>query len=161
MHTHQRLMLSLVAVLTAAVGPAHAEDDIVKLVSAQNGKCLQPLNGSLQRGEAIVQEPCNGSHAQQWLVHPVSATKLHLINRSSGLCLDVAGKAVNGAPIDQWPCNWISNENWSFGITNNLLSSGVSHTWSHCIATSGNQNGLQMELRFCKGNISQLWNRPQ
>ena len=165
MRTHQRITRALVAALATAAGlaltaPAHAEDAIVKLVSGQNGKCLQPLNGSPYAGEPIVQEACNGSHAQQWLVHAVSSTKVHLINRASGLCMDVAGKAVSGVPIDQWPCNWISNENWGFGITNNLLVSAVSNTWSHCLATPGYQDGLPMELRFCNGNSAQRWSRP-
>ena len=90
----------------------------------------------------------------------VIRTKVHLVNRSSNLCLDARGGATNGTPIQQWTCDWISNENWSFGITNNLLSSGVSNTFSHCVATPGVQDGLAMELRFCDGDPAQLWNRP-
>ncbi len=148
------------AVGLAATSPAQAEDPIIKLVSVENAKCLQPVNGSTDEGAAVVQEPCNGSVAQQWTVKTVSSTKVHLVNRSSHHCLETRDKAINGSPIDQWECNWISNENWSFGITNNLLSSGVSNTFSHCVATPGAQDGLQMELRFCDGNPAQRWNRP-
>jgi hypothetical protein len=164
--TNHRLIavLSAVAVTTTAgltaSTPARAEDEIVKLVSDSVGKCLQPINGSLNQGDAIVQQPCDGSIAQQWRVDIVSATKVHLVNRSSNLCLDARGKAVNGTPIQQWTCNWISNENWGFGLGNNLLVSAVSNTWSHCIATPGSTDGLPMELRFCNGNSSQLWSRP-
>ncbi len=150
----------VIAFGVTAASQARAEDQIVKLVSAESWKCLQPVSGSSSPGDAIVQEPCNGSRAQQWTIRQVSSTKVHLVNRSSNLCLDARGKAVNGTPIQQWPCNWISNENWSFGITNNLLSSGVSNTFSHCVATPGFQDGLPMELRFCNGNASQLWMRP-
>ncbi len=165
MRNHRLATLSLAAVAATAGGlavtaPAHAEDAIVKLVSAQNGKCLQPVNGSSNLGDAIVQQSCDGTRAQQWQVHLVSSTKVHLINRSSNLCLDARGGATNGTPIQQWTCNSITNENWSFGITNNLLSSGVSNTFSHCVATPGSQDGLPMELRFCDGNGSQLWTRP-
>ncbi|MBF8194313.1 RICIN domain-containing protein [Nonomuraea sp. K274] len=157
-------LLSAVAITTAAgvaaASPAQAEDPIVKLVSGQNRKCLQPDKGSLETATRIVQQTCNGSLAQQWTVTPVSSTKVHLVNRASKLCLDVAGKAVSGTPIQQWTCNWISNENWGFGITDNLLVSAVSNTWSHCIATPGAQDGLPMELRFCDGNSAQRWNRP-
>ncbi|HXC96141.1 MAG TPA: RICIN domain-containing protein [Edaphobacter sp.] len=146
--------------LAAAPPLAQAEDPIVKLVSGQNGKCLQPINGSTAQGVAIVQQPCNGSVAQQWTVTSVSATKVHLVNRASHLCLDARGGATNGTPIQQWTCNTISNENWNFGITNNLLSSGVSNTFSHCVATPGDQNGLAMELRSCSIIPSQIWNRP-
>jgi len=159
------MRLWITAVIVTAAGlvvaaPAKAEDAIVKLVSGANGKCLQPINGSRKQGDAVVQEACNGSAAQQWTVHSVSSTKVHLINRASGLCLDARGKAVNGTPIQQWTCNSISNENWSFGITNNLLSSGISNTFSHCVATPGNQNGLAMELRSCSSDSSEIWTRP-
>ena len=149
-----------IAAAGAASSPALGEDPIVKLVSVENAKCLQPVNGSADQGVAIVQEPCNGSTAQQWTVKSVSSTKVHLVNSSSQLCLDARGKAVNGTPIQQWPCNSITNENWNFGIKNNLLSSGISNTFSHCVATPGTQDGLAMELRFCDGDPAQLWNRP-
>jgi hypothetical protein len=142
------------------VAPAYAEDPIVKLVSAQSAKCLQPVNGSTDQGAAIVQQTCNGTAAQQWTVTSVSSTKVHLVNRATNMCMDARGKAANGTPIQQWTCNKISNENWSFGITNNLLSSGVSNTFSHCIATPGGQDGLDMELRFCSITPSQILSRP-
>jgi hypothetical protein len=148
------------AAILATPVPARAEDAIVKLVSAASGKCLQPINGSHNQGDAVVQMACNGSAAQQWKVHLVSSTKVHLINRASGLCLDARGKAANGTPIQQWTCNNITNENWSFGLSNNLLSSGISNTFSHCVATPGNNDGLPMELRSCSSNSSQKWTRP-
>jgi Ricin-type beta-trefoil lectin domain len=144
----------------AIASPAQAANPIIKLVSLQNGKCLQPINGSLDRGDAIVQQTCNGSMAQQWFEVGISSTAVHLQNRQSNLCLDARGGAVNGTPIQQWPCNSISNEKWGYGITNNLLGSFVAGTASHCIATPGSQDGLPMELRFCDGNSSQLWSRP-
>ncbi len=150
----------MTAVCLWGASSAEAEDQIVKLVSGENGKCLQPVNGSPTQGAAIVQETCNGSVAQQWTITSVSSTKVHLVNRSSHLCLDARGGATNGTPIQQWTCNKITNENWSFGITNNLLSSGVSNTFSHCIATPGDQNGLAMELRFCNIIAAQIWTHP-
>ena len=162
MRNHRRaaLLFAAITVASAAAPRAtRAENPIVKLVNGENAKCLQPVHGSTNRGDAIVQQSCNGSVAQQWTVIQVSATKVHLVSRASQLCLDARGGAKNGTPIQQWPCNSISNENWSFGITNNLLSSGVSNTFSHCVATPGAQDGLAMELRFCNGTPAQRWNR--
>jgi hypothetical protein len=163
MRYHRLITLLAVAVITTAAGlvvasSAQAEDPIVKLVSALNGKCLQPA--SLNEGDVIIQQTCNGSRAQQWTVDAVSSTKVHLVNRASQYCLEVRDGAFNGARVDQWGCSWISNENWSFGITNNLLSSGISRTYSHCIFTPGNQDGLAVELRFCNGSSAQRWLRP-
>jgi hypothetical protein len=106
MRHHRILILLFAAVLVSATvlaftSAARAEDAIVKLVSAENGKCLQPINGSLNQGDAIIQQPCNGSVAQQWTVKSVSSTKVHLVNRASHFCLDARGKAVNGTPIQR------------------------------------------------------------
>jgi hypothetical protein len=158
--------LRLVAASALACGAlvatqAHAEDQIVKLVSSQSGKCLQPIKNSTTQGDAVVQETCNGSPAQQWTVHLVSSTAVHLINGNSHLCLDARGKAVDGTPIQQWPCNQITNELWGFGITNNTLSSDIhGAAFTHCIATPGAQDGLPMELRACDLDPSQIWTRP-
>lgn len=159
-HAALALVAAIAAGALTTAAPAHAEDPIVKLVSSQNGKCLQPVNGSLLQGDAVVQMTCDGSRAQQWTVKGISSTAVHLVNRNSQLCLDARGGAVNGTPIQQWTCNSISNEKWGFGITNNLLVSFVAGTASHCIATPGFPDGLPMELRFCDGNSSQLWSRP-
>jgi hypothetical protein len=163
MRNYRCIVLSLtLGIATAAVlasaTQARAEDPVGPLVSGQNGKCLQPINGSTKQGDAIVQETCNGSAAQQWTVHDISSTQVHLINRANGLCLDARGKAVNGTPIQQWPCNWISNEKWGFGIKNNTLSSAIYNSvFTHCVATLASQNGAPVQLSACSGDISQVW----
>jgi hypothetical protein len=48
--------------LTAAPA-AHAQDFNVNLMSVQNDKCLQPLNGSLESGVQIVQVTCTTREA--------------------------------------------------------------------------------------------------
>ncbi len=161
-HHLVRLLFATAVATVAALAvsqPAQAEDPIVKLVSNQNGQCLQP--SSPAQGASVIQMPCTGITAQQWTVNTVNSTRVHLQSRSApGECIDAFGPPANGTPIILWPCNSISNENWSFGIGNNLLSSGESNTFSHCIATPGSSAGLAMELRFCDGDSSQLWSRP-
>lgn len=156
------LLLATVATVTATLAasqPAQAEDPIVKLVSQQNGKCLQPA--TLDQGASVIQMTCNGTTPQQWFISSVNSTRVHLRSKAAPtLCADAFGKAANGTPVIMWPCNSISNENWGFGITNNLLVSAVSNTFSHCMATPGSNDGLPIELRFCDGNLSQLWSRP-
>jgi ricin-type beta-trefoil lectin protein len=149
----------------AAAPAAQAEDPIVKLVSAQNGKCLQPINGSSNAGDAVVQETCNGSDAQQWTSKPAHH-QMNLVNRSSNLCLDARGGPTDGTPIEQWPCKegkGMSNQFWSYGnYPSNLLSSGVEpNPWGYCIATPGDQDGLPMELRACGNDPSLFWNHPE
>ena len=171
MRNHRLVTVLAAAALTAASGlaiasPAHAEDAIVKLVSVESGKCLQPVNGSLIQGEAIVQETCNGSVAQQWTVTSVSSTKVHLVNRSSRLCLDARGGATNGTPIQQWTCNSISNEDWQPGPEGSddipPLMSRVSGTSSYCLDIPGGQAtaGLAMQIYRCNGTLAQQWWLP-
>jgi len=157
------LSLAIAVAILLVVAPLHApaqvptDDSIVSFVSAASGKCLQPINEFRNQGDAIVQQTCNGRVAQQWTVHAVSGGKFHVINKDSGLCLDARGSAVDGTPVQQWPCNQISNENWSFGNSHDVLVSEVSDTSSHCIATPGNQDGAPMALRRCNGDPSQVW----
>jgi hypothetical protein len=144
----------------AVASPAYADDPIWQLVSAESGQCLQPVDGSSALGAAVVQEPCNGSAAQQWTVEPPLGTKVHLVNRANGLCLDARGGAANGTPIEQWVCDWISNENWNTGITGDYLVSRVSNTTGYCITTPGPYRGAAMELQGCDGSSAQEWNFP-
>ena len=149
----------------AAASPSFADNPIVQFQSHESGKCLQPANGSA--GAAIVQTTCNGSLAQQWTQGPstgsggTDSSSLHFVNRSSQLCLDARGGATNGTPVEQWTCDWISNENWAFGVNNTTsneeLVSRVSGTWSHCISTPGTADGAAMELYQCNGDASQYW----
>lgn len=168
---HARLITLLLAAAIATgsslavASPSLADSPIVQLQNNESGKCLQPVNGS--PGAAIVQETCNGSVLQQWTQGPsedsggTDSNSDHYVNRSSQLCLDARGGAANGTPIEQWTCDWISNENWAFGVgntaSNSELVSRVSGTWSYCVSTPGVQNGVAMELYSCNGEPSEFW----
>ncbi len=145
--------------LTAA-SPAHAQNIIVNLMSFQSSECLQPLNGSLEGGVAIVQITCNGSPAQQWTW---VIEQGHFTNVASGLCLDARGKSASGTPIQQWPCapgKGISNQIWDYEGT--VLSSGVNPSpGSYCLATAGNDEGTPVVLQLCDGSYPQQWYAPQ
>jgi hypothetical protein len=58
MQHHRILILLFAAALVSATilaftSAARAEDAIVKLVNAENGKCLQSIDGSLNQGDAF------------------------------------------------------------------------------------------------------------
>ena len=144
-----------VAIGVALAAPAEARDGIYTLVSVSNGECLQPVNGSLNQGDAIVQEPCDGSSAQQWTTSDddcTNCTYFHLVNGASHLCLDARGTGAPGTPIQQWTCNGISNENWnswSPTATGERLNSGITHAGGACIVAPGTQPGLAVALEYC------------
>jgi hypothetical protein len=157
-----RIHWILAAVITtgaflAGASPSLAADTFVTLVSSENGKCLQPVNGGTNPGDAIVQETCNGSATQLWQVSNISSSVVHFINSASHLCLDARGGAANGTPIQQWTCDQITNLNWRVNASNKFLQSAVSNTSSHCIATPGNQDGLAMHLEACSKTPAQFW----
>lgn len=156
---HPRLVTLLFAAAIATgsslavASPSQANTvfGIYQLQSNESGKCLQPVNGSL--GAAIVQETCNGSVAQQWTqeTSPYYSKADWYVNSSSRLCLDARGGDTNGTPIEQWTCDKISNELWTFGVgdtpTSEQLVSDVSpYHKDKCISTPGLANGDAMVL---------------
>ena len=159
---HHRLATLVAAAAMAAASalavapPAHAGTQGFELQSAYNFECIQPAGGSAGAGVFIVQDACNGSLVQQWTATR-SSSGYHLINLSTGLCLDARGPALSGTPVEQWPCDWISNENWKF-IGALQLASGVSGTYTHCLTVP---YGLPyVDLGLCTAGIWQAWYKP-
>jgi hypothetical protein len=154
-----------------------AADQVVQFVSVESGKCLEPAKGSSANGAAIVQVACDGSAAQFWTMHFMASgfannhTWYQMINQSTHQCLDARGGAVNGTPIQQWPCSGISNEKWSTsncqtagGVTTCTVSSLIYNSavsqdrpYTHCLATPGTGDSLSMVLMACQLVSSQQW----
>jgi hypothetical protein len=158
--------LVLAAVLTASVslaGSARAHASVLQNIGT--GKCLQPIAGAFDEGAPIVQQPCDGGSAQEWALVSLGGTKFRIKSLHSGYCLETRLGATNGSPIDQWECNWISNEIWDTGYTPYplpavvALTSRVSGTASHCLDVPGNlgYGGLAMQLYRCNGTVAQRW----
>jgi hypothetical protein len=166
-------IVSLVVGLTTAIAGVSASGSLAaaantdEIYNFSSDQCLQPINGSLGQGVAIVQEPCNGGAAQQWTEVSVGSNIFHYVNVLSGLCLDARGGAVNGTPVQQWPCNSISNEKWQPGeyVSDDIppLISRVSGTSSYCLDIPGGQRivGLAMQIYRCNGTLAQQWWFPE
>ncbi len=178
MRDSRLLALFFVVIATGVMtATARADDQIVQLVSSQSGMCLQPAKGSAANGAAIVQVACDGSAAQSWAMHFMASglannhTWYQVINQSNHLCLDARGGAVDGTPIQQWPCSGISNEKWGAsncqsapGFSTCTLSSEIYNSkvaqdrpYTHCLATPGNGDGVSMVLMSCQLIPSQDW----
>jgi hypothetical protein len=163
-------IVSVVIGLAAAVAAVPASASLAAAASTPgdiynflSNQCLQPVNGSTAQGAAIVQEPCNGGAAQQWVDVTVSYNIFHYQNVLSGLCLDARGGAANHTPVQQWTCNSISNENWQPGEDGDdgipPLMSRVSGTSSYCLDIPGGSTaaGLAMQIYRCNGTEAQQW----
>ncbi|MGH7068402.1 MAG: RICIN domain-containing protein [Acetobacteraceae bacterium] len=151
---------SVIAVVLLA-DPAAANQPVL-LFNSHTEMCLQPADGSMTQGAAIVEEPCNGNPAIQiWLVVPVGAGT-HFENAITQFCLDARGKAENRTPVQQWTCNEITNENWDPegpGGKGAPVKSRVSGSDSFCLDIPGGQQiaGLAMQIFACNGTVSQIW----
>lgn len=143
-----------------------AADPPIFFQNGRNFLCLQPDPADFwSPGAAIVQMPCNGTAAQGWNPLPESNGRYRFQSVATAMCLDAGGGAVNGTPIQQWHCNWISNEKWTVvGAApgeGDLIRSAVSGTSSHCMDVIGQSYaaGVAMELRRCDRLRMQGWFR--
>jgi len=130
--------------------------------------CLQPIDQSTEAGKEVVQEPCepdtsSGRAAQEWIYYP-PGNDGRFMNALSGLCLDARGGAKDKTPVQQWPCNWISNEKWESSQLNPTgggaaVISRVSGTKSYCLDVPGGQKtaGLALQIYLCNGTAAQTW----
>lgn len=65
-------------------------------------------------GDAIVQTPYIAKPEQQWKLLPYTDGTYYLVNRVSGMVLDVSGGATDdGAKIQQWTNGAFKNQRWT------------------------------------------------
>ncbi|GAA3992484.1 hypothetical protein GCM10022247_09540 [Allokutzneria multivorans] len=92
--------------------------DDFKFVNKNSGKCLDVYDRSLERGMQAIQWACRsaGEPNQRWHREWVDASRgvFKLVNRNSGLCLDVErSSSEDGAHLHQWDCIVNApNQNW-------------------------------------------------
>lgn len=157
--------LTTAATLPASAGtsPAGYYTILVQVGTSAPVMCLQPADPAGGAGTAIVQQPCAGVQAQNWAPLTVSGTSYRFLNQVSGLCMDVDGGAASGTLIDQWPCNSISNERWSWphGFPDGLwpIRSQVAGSSGYCLDVPGasTQAGLGVQVYACNGTAAQAW----
>ena len=157
----------LIAVLGSVTVRAQALHGTV--TNQGSGLCLQPENGSTVAGAAIVQQPCdaNAGAAQLWTIVSAKSIYVHYVNQLSGMCLDARGGAQNMTPVQQWPCNNISNEYWvynpaAFGKKSPVtITSGVSGTYGsktqYCLDVPLNLTtaGVKLQIYRCNYTTAQ------
>jgi Ricin-type beta-trefoil lectin domain-like len=165
----RRILAGLVLACATSVGlglavsvPANAAGPIVVIRNTGNGNCLQTTGGPADIGTPVVQEPCDGSAAQNWTLVPLSDGSEQFANQATGDCLDARGGAANGTPVQQWTCNTISNEKWAAAVPFPVVTqvvSRVSGATSHCLDDPGQsaQDGTAMQIFACNGTPAQVW----
>jgi hypothetical protein len=157
--------LTVAAALPASAGtsPAGYYKIFVQVGTNAPAMCLQPADPAGGAGTAIVQQPCDNIQAQNWAPLGIGGTSYRFLNQASGLCMDVRGGAARGTPIDQWPCNRISNERWSWphSFPDGMwpIRSQVAGSSSYCLDVPGasTQAGLAVQIYTCNGTPAQAW----
>ena len=151
-----------VAALALTAKPATALQPF-SFFNAHTHMCLEPQNDSMVAGMPIVQKPCKASGAQEW-IYVLDGSEEAFKNAQTGLCLDARGGAANHTPVQQWPCNGISNEKWETfvpakGSQDAPVQSRVAGSSGFCLDIPGGQAtvGLAMQIYRCNQTVSQLW----
>ncbi|HEY4989158.1 MAG TPA: RICIN domain-containing protein [Opitutaceae bacterium] len=90
----------------------------------------------------------------------VSNGTYKIINRNSGLALDVVGAATgNSAAVDQWPYGGNSNQRWTVtslgGGQYEIIGVGSGKSLDVCGA--GTANGTEIDIYSYSGNSNQRW----
>jgi len=77
------------------------------LISASSGLCVDVAYSYHDRFTRIVQHACDGERSQRWYVAPVVADprRVAVINDATGSCLVIGDGDRHAAPVNQWPCN--------------------------------------------------------
>ena len=79
--------------------------------------CLQPRFGQSGNGVELVQERCESHRLNNQDFHLAThgSNKFYLKNGNNGYCVDVSAfKQDNGTKIQQWDCNYTSNQLFGF-----------------------------------------------
>jgi hypothetical protein len=145
---------------TRAASPVAGQ---VNTLTAENsGKCLDDSGASIHAGNPIIQWTCNGGANQDWTLTTTGSNQYQVINKLSGLCLDVQGYSrASGAKIDQNTCmgRYHLNQIWSLRPSSGGGFALVSANSGKCldVTAASTANGIQLDQWSCSGAASQSW----
>lgn len=134
--------------------------DVVKLVGAQSGKCLDVAGAANWDGANVQLWSCNWTNAQLFRKQMMQGAAFRLVNVASGKCVDVSGASKNdGANVQQWTCNGTAAQlfyTWDVDATysrvTNLYSGKVLD-----VAGWGDFNGANVQQWTYGGGNNQKW----
>lgn len=138
-----------------------------EIINPTSGLCLTNPNFP-STGVQLVLEPCGAGNSQEWSMVTTINNIYQIANWGTDDCMDAPVNA-NFAAVDTFPCDGISNENWSPGVggpplrNQNIVSlvggPGATH---RCLDVSNGNivPGGVVGLYRCFGgtdNVSQGW----
>ncbi|MEW6444539.1 MAG: ricin-type beta-trefoil lectin domain protein [Pseudomonadota bacterium] len=89
---------------------------------------------------------------------PPAASYLQIVNRQSGMCLDInGGKMADGTLVGQWNCSGADWQKWSYDAHTGLVRSKKDPRY--CLDNGGvHDNGARLKIWSCNGNANQRFN---
>jgi hypothetical protein len=90
----------------------------IQIINWRNSTCLDVAGGSLDAWVPVVVNPCASTDSQLWAPYWAGSPTIRtLVNRHSGLCLDLYfNNSGNGTIIQQYPCNGTSAQVWRIDV---------------------------------------------
>ncbi len=131
----------------------------VGIISQLSGQCVGIMNGSSAASADAVQYPCNTEPNSDWMLEPVGAGLVQIINTGTSQCLDVFDwQTAPGTPIDQYYCRGYTNQQWKLQTSGNFWQL-VAQNSGLCLAVSGGALGAGTALveETCATTPSQQW----
>ncbi|TQJ75411.1 LamG domain-containing protein [Streptomyces sp. SLBN-31] len=112
--------------------------------------CLDDANAHTADHTKIQIHTCNGSPAQQWVLHDDGSLRV------LGKCLDATdGGTDNGTLLQLYKCNGSGSQKWTTGSTGSL----VNPQSGRCVddPSASTTNGTQVRLYTCNNSAAQNW----
>ncbi len=140
--------------------------DYFELRNVGSNKCASVQDRSVAAGALVHSWSCANANNDLWNPIALGNGFYWLVNRNSGLCLDIRTNAgvSNGQVLQQFPCNMIyTSEQWRFDtiIPGRFQIASAANT-GKCIDLKfgSTSNGALVQMWSCgfpTGNLSQTW----
>ncbi|MEU7428621.1 LamG-like jellyroll fold domain-containing protein [Streptomyces sp. NPDC040750] len=131
---------------------APVRTDLATVVKTTTGGsiCLDDASAHTADHTKIQIYTCNGSAAQQWVLHADSSLRV------LGKCLDAtSGGTDNGTLLQLYTCNNSDAQKWTAGASGSLVNTKS----GKCLDDPGSSttNGTQAQLYTCNNSAAQNW----
>ncbi|MFJ9575035.1 RICIN domain-containing protein [Streptomyces sp. NPDC101191] len=159
------LMAGGLAAATAPAGAAPAAN-YTTVTNVAGGTCLEMPGWTGEWGAQATVWGCNDGDNQTWVFNNKGGGFFEIVNRSSGLCLELPGlppATANGTAVGQWPCNGGRNQLWWFDHWRNVNGKSTAElksAYTGCLEINGWQAGTWgtgAQLWSCNNGDNQRW----
>lgn len=140
-----------------AASPAGADSSTGKYYTIEHTEFSTRVftAASSSSGSAVSLSTYTGSDRQHWLWEPADGLGMHLVNKSTGLCLNAD---FSSAPLTQKPCAEVSAQLWLWrhpiGATSRLINKPTNNVLGDPAVTASGTS-LQLLPQYTFDHLSQ------